>query len=66
VSSAGKRPKTLTIKQPAADKRPNRMLVVELNLGGNLLATGLNGALMDLIRRHKVGDPVHAPLGDFV
>ncbi len=41
------------LKQPAADGRPNRMLVVGHSLGGNILATGLNGTLMDLIRRHN-------------
>jgi hypothetical protein len=44
----------------------DRLIVIGHSLGGNILATGLNSAMIDQIRSHKRGDPLESPLGNLV
>ena len=44
----------------------NRMIVIGHSLGGNILATGLNSSMIDIVRTHKSGDLLPAPLGNLV
>jgi hypothetical protein len=44
----------------------NRLLVIGHSLGGNMLASGLNRPLIELIRNHRPGEIATPPLGDLI
>jgi pimeloyl-ACP methyl ester carboxylesterase len=50
----------------AAAPGTDRLIVIGHSLGGNILATGLNSAMIDQIRLHKPGDLLRPPLGNLV
>lgn len=55
------------LKRRLTSGSPNeRMVVIGHSLGGNILATGLNSAMIDVIRNHKSGELLKSPLGDLV
>jgi hypothetical protein len=55
------------LKQRHAEAGANdRLIVIGHSLGGNILATGLNSAVLDQIRSHKPGEPLVSPLGNLV
>jgi len=55
------------LKQRNADaSKADRMIVIGHSLGGNILATGLNSAMIEQIRLHKPGEILQSPLGNLV
>ena len=46
--------------------KADRMIVIGHSLGGNILATGLNSAMIEQIRLHKPGEILQSPLGNLV
>lgn len=55
------------LKRRNADpSRSDRLIVIGHSLGGNILATGLNAAMIERIRSHKPGEILQSPLGNLV
>ena len=55
------------LKQRNADaSKADRMIVIGHSLGGNILATGLNAAMIEKIRLHTPGEVLQSPLGNLV
>jgi hypothetical protein len=46
--------------------KSDRLMVLGHSLGGNILATGLNSAMIEQIRSHKPGEILQSPLGSLV
>ena len=44
----------------------DKLIVIGHSLGGNMLATGLNSAMLDQIRNHKPGEILTSPLGNLI
>lgn len=53
-------------KRISAGSQNERMIIIGHSLGGNILATGLNSSMVDLVRTHKSGDLLQSPLGNLV
>jgi hypothetical protein len=57
----------LLLKQRNADmSKSERLIILGHSLGGNILATGLNSAMIEQIRQHKPGEVLQPPLGNLV
>jgi hypothetical protein len=55
------------LKQRGSDpQKADRLIVIGHSLGGNILATGLNSAMIDKIRSHRNGEILESPLGNLV
>jgi hypothetical protein len=55
------------LKQRGSDpQKADRLIVIGHSLGGNILATGLNSAMIDKIRAHRNGEILESPLGNLV
>jgi hypothetical protein len=50
----------------AGASKADRLIVIGHSLGGNILATGLNSAIIEQIRSHKPGEVLQSPLGNLV
>jgi hypothetical protein len=50
----------------AREARADRLIVIGHSLGGNMLATGLNAAMLEELRNHQRGERLVSPLGNLI